>query len=203
MDNILLLASQSQSRRELLSLVKIPFVLVEQEADESECDWALPLPQLVASIAKHKMNQVIMPRGEEGQITFVLTADTLTQDKQGNLLPKPHTQLNAKRMLKVVRHGVRVGTAFCLDKKVFKFDSWQIEERVECFVESYCIFDVPDAMMDEYLQNSIALKASGAITCEGYGAQFFKAINGSYSTIIGLPLFELRVALEQLGFYQL
>lgn len=201
MKNILLLASQSLSRKRLLGQVNIPFVLLDQYADEAACDWALPLPQLVESIAKHKMQQVIMPKGTAGQECFVLTADTLTQDMQGNVLGKPQDRQDAIRMLKAVRNGGRVGTAFCLDKKIFQFDTWQIKERIVRFVEARCIFDVPDHWIDRYLANSIALKASGAITVEGYGEQFFKELDGSYTTIQGLPLCQLRQALDQLGFF--
>jgi len=40
----------------------------------------------------------------------------------------------------------------------------------------------------------------GAGMVEGFGASFLKSINGSYSAVIGLPLFELRDALKKLDF---
>ena len=52
MNNTLLLASKSQSRQRLLRDARIPFAIIEQEADESKCDWALPLEQVVQSIAQ-------------------------------------------------------------------------------------------------------------------------------------------------------
>lgn len=203
MKNILLLASQSQSRRALLSDALISFVLLDQHANEKECDWGLPLPKLVESIAKHKMEQVILPKGEEGKTLFVLTADTLTQDLRGNILGKPESREHAIAMLKAVRPGSREGTAFCLDKKIFRFDSWQVQERIVTFVESHCIFNVPDAWIDRYLENSIALSCSGSIAMDGYGAQFLQSIQGSYTTILGLPMCELRQALEKIGFFEL
>jgi len=201
MNNILLLASQSISRRLLLVKAQIPFVLLDQDANEAECDWGLPLPQLVESIAKHKMAQIIMPQGIEGQHLFVLTADTLTQDKKGTMLGKPSNKQHAYTMLNTIRQGAQVGTAFCLDKKVYRFDRWQIEERVIEYVQAECVFVVPDWAVDYYLENSLAMKASGAITIEGFGAQFLKSINGSYSAIMGLPLYEVRKALEKLNFF--
>lgn len=201
MKNILLLASQSRSRRMLLSQIGVPFVLLDQDADEGQCDWGLPLPKLVESIAKHKMDQVIMPHGSAGQELFVLTADTLTQDLQGNMLGKPHTPERAMQMIRAVRQGALVATAFILDKKIYQFDAWQIKERVIKIVEARLVYDVPEQCIAEYIKNTNALSASGAITIEGYGAQFLKEVDGSYSTIVGLPLFELREALEQLDFY--
>ena len=59
--NILLLGSKSASRKLLLEESLIPYQVVEQEADESECDWGLQLQQLTQSIARHKMDHVVMP----------------------------------------------------------------------------------------------------------------------------------------------
>ncbi|MCX5922118.1 MAG: Maf family protein [Candidatus Dependentiae bacterium] len=49
----------------------------------------------------------------------------------------------------------------------------------------------------------IALEAAHTIAIEEFGAQFLKVIHGSYLTIVGLPLFELREALEELDFFDL
>jgi septum formation protein len=201
MNNILLLASQSQSRRRLLADAAIPFVLLDQSADEKSCDWTLPLQELVLSIAKHKMEQIIMPKSEDGKELFVVTADTLTQDLQGNILGKPESREDAIAMLKAVRAGARVGTAFCLDKKVYRFDSWQTQQRILTFVEAQCVFNVPDMWMNDYLDHSFALTCSGSISLDGYGAQFFRSVYGSYTTVLGLPMTELRQALEKIGFF--
>ena len=75
--NTLLLASSSSSRKMLLDESQIPFKVIYQTADESQCDVGLPFQQLVEAIANHKMNHVIMPEGKEGDLAFVLTADTI------------------------------------------------------------------------------------------------------------------------------
>lgn len=201
MNNILLLASQSPSRRMLLAQASIPFVQLEQAANERACDWTLPLPQLVETIAKYKMEQVIMPARTEDKELFVLTADTLTQDLKGNILGKPDSRERALMMIKSIREGARVGTAFCLDKKVYRFDRWCIEERIVTFVEAQCVFNVPDALIDLYLERSHGLQCSGSMAIDDFGAQFLQSIHGSYTTIVGLPLCQLRQALEKIGFF--
>ena len=45
------------------------------------------------------------------------------------------------------------------------------------------------------------MQASNAIAIEGCGGQFLQWVRGSYTTIVGLPMFELREALEEIGFY--
>ena len=86
----LLLGSKSPSRQMLLNDAQIPFTLVGQDADERQCGWAMPLTQLVATIARHKMEHVVLPAGgQEGAVCFVMTADTLSQDMDGTIHGKP------------------------------------------------------------------------------------------------------------------
>ena len=186
----------------LLRENRIPFSIVSQDADETQCDYTLPLDQLVAAIASHKMDHVILPAGkEEGDVCFVLTSDTLSQDKNGTVHGKPIDRADAIAKIKSARDGSRLCTAFCLDKRVWRAGAWAIEKRIAKCVASEYLFFVPDAWIETYLDNSIGMQASNAIAIEGYGAQFLKYVHGSYSTIVGLPMNELREALEEIGFY--
>lgn len=202
MKHTLLLGSKSYSRKMLLTEAQIPFHVIEQDADEMQCDWTLPLEQAVAAIARHKMEHVIMPSGKQGDVRFVLTADTLSIDAFGKLNGKAMDRADAIGKIRANRNRKNhLATAFCLDRKKFEQGSWQLQERIERVVSSYYTFDVPDAWIDIYLEKSIAMQASGAVAVELFGSQFLKEVDGSYSTIIGLPLFEVREALDQLGFF--
>ena len=198
---VLYLASQSQSRQLLLKECQIPFMVLTQKADETSCDWTLPLEQLVREIAREKMRHVILPDGKENDLSFVLTGDTLSQDEKGNLQGKPVDRFDAIEKLKQLRSRSRIASAFCLDKKIYKNGRWDLISRIEKCVIADHVFDVPDHWIDTYLEKSKGYLASGAIAIEDFGAQFSKIIEGSYSTIRGLPLFELREALEKLGFF--
>jgi septum formation protein len=200
--NQLYLGSKSASRQMLLRENRIPFSIVSQDADETQCDYALPLDQLVAAIALHKMGHVILPSGkEDGDVCFVLTSDTLSQDKNGTVHGKPVDRADAIAKIKSARDGSRLCTAFCLDKRVWRAGGWAVEKRITKRIASEYLFYVPDAWIETYLDNSIGMQASNAIAIEGYGAQFLKSVHGSYSTIVGLPMFELREALEEIGFF--
>lgn len=202
MHNILLLGSKSYSRKLLLDFARISYQVIGQDADETQCDWGLEMPQVVANIARYKMEHVVMPQGTaEGHIAFVLTADTLSQEKDGTIGGKPANLQDAIEKIRRARAGMRTGTAFCLDRKVWAGGQWQIAQRIEQYVEAAYIFDIPEEWIDRYIANTIALTASQAIAIEEYGAQFLKEVRGSYSTIVGLPLFEVREALEKLGFF--
>ncbi len=198
--SILYLASTSASRQKLLKDAGIPYTLAGQSADESQCDWSLPLPQVVERIAVFKMDHVVLPAGMPGQRCFVITADTLSQDSQGTITGKPSSKEQAITMLRAARGGMTTGTAFCLDHKVWQEGAWRVEKRVVDYVQAQYRFEVPDAWIERYLATSPALAASGAITIEDQGFLFLHSINGSYTTIVGLPLYEVRVALEAMGF---
>lgn len=202
MNHTLLLGSKSYSRKMLLTQAQIPFTLLEQNADETRCDWKLPLPLLVAQIALLKMGHVIIPDGKnEGQICFVLTADTMSQDSNGVIHGKPVDRVDAIAKIKAAAHGNYLCTAFCLDKRIWKSGRWQLQKRIQEVVAAEYLFIIPDQWIDRYLQKSIALQTSGAIAIEEFGVQFLKTVQGSYSTIVGLPMFELRQALEQVDFF--
>lgn len=200
--NVLYFGSKSQSRRMLLEESQIPFITINQDADESLCDWGLPLPQLVLSIALYKMQHVILPDGKhEGDRCFVLTADTMSHDKMGVVHGKPVDRADAIAKIKATAAGSFLCTGFCLDRKVWKNDAWVIEERIADVVSAEFMFVVPDNWLDIYLEKTPFLDVSGGIAVEKFGNQFLKMVQGSYSTIIGLPLFEVREALEKLGFF--
>lgn len=203
--NILYLASQSVSRRFLLDQINIPYKVLPQNADEHKCDWSLSPDQVVKNIALYKMDHVILPATsdfQEGDFLYVLTADTVSQDSSGSINGKPKDYQDAVKQLKKSRGLNTIYSAFCLDKKRLINGSWITEDRVLEVISSCYTFDVPDQWIEKYLSSSIGLKTAGAIVIEEFGLQFLKEISGSYTAIIGLPLFELRQALERLNFFK-
>lgn len=198
---ILYLGSTSVSRKALLTSVEIPFICLLMDADETKCDWTLPLPQLVSTIASYKMMQVQLPVGQEAQEIYVLTADTLSEDSAGNITGKPASRDDAKAMIRAARNGMCTCTAFCLEKKQYRQGSWHTTDRIVQAVQAHYFFDVPESWLEWYLIHSRALHGAGAIAIEDHGGLFLREVQGSYTTIIGLPLFELRVALESMGFF--
>lgn len=200
--NTLYLGSKSVSRKALLEQALIPFEIVMQDADEAVCDWTLPLEQAVASIARYKMEHVIVPHVENQEI-FVLTADTLSVDADGNLNGKPLDKVDAIKKI-VTNRGMdhRLATAFCLDRKKKVDNQWIVQQRIEQVVSATYRFDIPDAWIERYLEHSHGMISSGAVAVELYGTQFLQYVHGSYSTVLGLPMYELRQSLEEIGFYK-
>ena len=202
MKQLLYLASSSVSRKNLLKESQIPFSLISQRADESQCSLQQSLESLVRQLAILKMDHIIYPSGKVGQIAFFLTADTMVIDSKNNFYGKPVSREEAVAMIKACRDGVTVGTGFCLERKIFAAESgWRTQERIVGYDQAWCVADVPDAFLDFYLDRVQFLDICGGLTVESFGDQFLKEVRGSYSAILGLPMYKVREALYSLGFY--
>lgn len=193
-NNILYLGSKSFSRQKLLSDSCIPFVVVAQDANEQVCPSDDSLQGLVTAIALQKMDHVIVPDGLEN--LFVLTADTMVQDRLGRIFGKPTSHDEAVMMIKSARNGMRLATAFCLEHRVGS----SVKRIIRVCVAEY-IIDVPDHLIDWILENSIGMQCAGGFAMEATGLQFLKNLNGSFSNLMGLPLYELRHELTLMNFF--
>ncbi len=199
------LASSSRARRELLATMDIPFTVIEQQATEKVRTAGRTFSEQLLAIAEQKMAHVVMPSVTEiqGLIAYVLVADTMGCDLQGRVHGKPKDREDARDKIKALRDGGIVGTAFCMAKKVWQDNAWHGIDEISHYIETKYTMDLPDEWIESYLDHTPDyLSISGAITIEGYGAQFIKTIDGSYSSVLGLPMAEVREALEELGYFE-
>jgi septum formation protein len=179
----------------------ISFTIIPQHASEV-VDSTLQGVDFVAAVARQKMEHANLPVGIDDQICYVLTADSLCADAQGKLYAKPVDRTDAVAQLKALRSYGQVVTAFCLEKRIWK-GQWQLVRRIEGSTVTDYVLDLSDADIEQYLDKIPGyINTSGSLTVEGYGAQFMKTINGSYTGALGLPLCELRAALQELGYFQ-
>jgi septum formation protein len=200
--NCLYLASSSRSRQVLLQEALIPFEVVGHMADEEAADRALPFKELLLVIARSKIDCANLPADVvEGREIYVLAADSMGYDAQGIVHGKPKDRQDAIAKLTSLGDNATTATAYCIDKRIGKNGQWVLVERIERVIEARYRFVVPEAWIDRYLEHSWAMIASGAIAVEFYGAQFLEWVDGSYSAVMGLPMFELRQDLEHLGFF--
>lgn len=197
----LLLGSSSVSRQILLKEAKIPFVLIGHTADED----AIPktsVQETVLNIARFKMEHVAMPQGKEGDVAFVLTADSMVAGPDGVIYGKPKDYADAVKIIRVMATGVSFTyTGFCIEKRTMVNGAWKTERKIESVVGAGCRFAIPEHWIKTYIENSRALEAAGATTIELYGGQFLQSVEGSFTAVMGLPMFEVRQALEELGFF--
>lgn len=201
----LLLASQSPTRQLLLREAQIPFVSVGHSALEV-AGTSSNLDERVMQIAHEKVEAVIIPDSVrcEGCSFFVLSADTLVMDGNGKIYGKPRDRAQAFAMLKAqADFGSIVSTGFCCRRCRWEQGGLIVEQHIEQAVSGRIMYAFSDDLINRYLDALSDYRGyAGALTLEGYGAQFVREIHGSYTGLLGLPLVEVREALKTLGFWR-
>ncbi len=203
--DILLLGSQSSSRKMLLTEAEIPFVTVAHRSSELESIFSGDLAAYVVDIARHKMASLVLPRAQDSvkENIFVLTADSMVQHPpSGEFFSKPENHADAMRMLALARESeMLIMTGCCLREYVVVDGGWEMKRERVWATPTYIEFVVPKDEVDYFLRKApAAMQSAGAGILEGFGANYLKLIRGSFSGGRGLPIFELRVALRELGF---
>ena len=129
--------------------------------------------------------------------TLLLTADT-TLSFDGKIIGKPENRahfIETMRALSNKRH-----TVFSALTLVGKIEGK--EKFVTMLSESTVEFSVlPEEFIERYWQSGEPADKAGGYAIQGMMAGYIRSISGSYSGIMGLPLFELRKALEEFDYY--
>ncbi len=206
MHECLLLVSGSKGRAKLLRDAGIDFEVVEHSSDEWINVDGLSQDQTVCAIALDKMNSFKFPSHiERRNRVLALAGDTLVFSQDGEVFGKPKDKSDAIRMLRRFRHEpVRVVSGCCLREFRPTFGGKWVTADTKTFVGRAEIFySIPEYMLEPYFKaEPNYLDVCGGAKIEGFGAQFVKWISGSYTTIQGIPMFELRQELEKLNFFE-
>jgi len=195
------LASKSPRRRELLAQIGVKFEPLlfrdgsRQDADTDEAPQPGEEPEAyVRRVAVAKVQaawqRIVMRRGLRRMP--VLAADT-TVSLAGEILAKPANRADAERMLRLLagtRH--RVLTAVAVG----------FEQRLEIAVsESLVTFAALDhERVQAYANSGEPLDKAGGYGIQGRAGAFVERLEGSYSGVMGLPLYETLMLLGGLGY---
>lgn len=171
---MLVLASQSPRRAEILRQAGIPFVIRAVPVDESPVAGESPA-DYVRRLAEAKARAV--PAGED---EIVLGADT-TVVAGDEMLAKPLDAADARRMLALLsgrRHEVMTG--ICLRRG---------EERIVDYAVTAVWFEEMTAReIDEYVASGEPMDKAGAYAVQGGASKFIPRIEGCYFNVVGLPI---------------
>jgi len=209
-NNILYVGSQSQARHALLKQAGIPFKVVELSVCEEDAEVSGPVQEQVTALAQYKhigidVPALILAHEESKKPIFLLTADTLIAGcRDGQLYGKPRDKDHARQMLtELSAQEIIVATGMC-------FSVWRYHEEEEGWfnpifetwtAEASAEFYVPESEIEAYLAACpAAMKACAATAVEGPGISYFKSMNGSYTGVLGLDMYELRKKLTAAGF---
>ncbi|HEV2269028.1 MAG TPA: Maf family protein [Steroidobacteraceae bacterium] len=185
-DAVLCLASTSPRRRELLAQIGVPHSVVAAHVDESLLPAEAPT-DYVARLARLKATTV----RQRGEPLPVLAADT-TVVLEGVLYAKPVDRVDALAMLGALSgrtHEVLTAVALATERGVAL--------RVSC--SSVRFRNIERAEIAAYWDTGEPHDKAGGYAIQGYGAAFVAALSGSYSGVMGLPLFETVELLREAG----
>ncbi|MBO0615200.1 MAG: septum formation inhibitor Maf [Pseudomonadota bacterium] len=184
----LILASASPRRRELLAQIGIRFVVQTADVDET------PLPDetpeaLVKRLAILKAETVSL-RLRSGNLP-VLGSDTIGI-LNGELLVKPRDLVDAQQMLRKMSgqsHDILTAVALTTPAGT----------RVKVSRSIVTFRTITDAEILAYWASGEPHDKAGAYAIQGLGAVFIEKLAGSYSGVMGLPLFETAQLLATAG----
>ncbi len=184
----LVLASASPRRRELLAQIGIvPDAVDPADIDEAPHKDELPR-DYAARMAAAKA--VVVAQRHVG--ACILAADTVVACGR-RILPKAEVPETARRCLEMLsgrRHRVYGG--FVLQGPG--------ERRTSRLVMTAVVFkSLSREEIDAYLESGEWRGKAGGYAVQGRAAAFVRRLNGSYSNVVGLPLFETAQALKGLG----
>ena len=189
----LYLASASPRRRELLNQIGIRFeVIYGLEVDESQHQAESP-EQYVTRLACEKAlagYSRIFPPVEARQLAMppVLGADTCIE-LDGEILGKPVDRDDGIAMLqRLSGRSHKVLTAICL------FDGKHERHSLSQSVVSFKVLNLDE--IERYWESGEPVDKAGAYAIQGDAARFVTHLQGSYTGVVGLPLYELSELLQ-------
>ncbi len=193
----LILASASPRRLALLSQIGIvPHRVMPPEIDESPLPLELPRHHALR-LACQKAAHVAAAWGQDHAATeglaHVLAGDTVVAAGR-RILPKTEDVDRARACLRLLsgrRHTVYSAIA------VQAPDGRSATRVVETIV---AFKRLTAAEIDRYLDCGEWQGKAGGYAIQGFAASFVRHISGSYSSVVGLPLFEVCQVLSGLGF---
>lgn len=194
---MLVLASASPRREELLRNAGIPFVV--QPTDIPEVPRAAEAPRAFAErMAREKALTVFRQRPDD----FVLGADTIVI-VDAEILGKPRDAGDAARMLRLLsgrRHQVTTGV--CLVGPQPRTEGQQRESGFEDVRSETTIVTVAALSDDDirsYISTGEPMDKAGAYAIQGRASRWISHIEGDYFNVVGLPVSLVYKMLRERG----
>jgi septum formation protein len=186
----LILASGSPRRAQWLEAMRIPFEKQAPDVDETPL-LDEPPGDMVLRLAETKAE--VIARRNPGR--WVLAADT-TVAMDEHVLGKPEDAADAVRMLMLLQDRVhQVHTGLCLQRDL----------EVHSFVDTAGVRFRPmsEAQAQWYAATGEPMDKAGSYAIQGIGALFVAGVEGSFATVMGLPVERLSEVLSHFGLLNL
>jgi septum formation protein len=183
---MIVLASASPRRSELLTRIGVRFQVDPADLEEAVLPGESP-EENAARLAREKAARV----ADRHPGKWVLSADTVVAVGAANL-GKPQDRADAERMLLLLAGGThRVITAYCL--------RLGLREHARSVTTEVDVAPLTEREIGAYLASGEWQGKAGAYAIQGIFAYAVRAVRGSYTNVVGLPLHEVATDLVRLG----
>ncbi len=182
---MLILASKSPRRKELLSFITEDFRIIPAVGEE-RADRTLPPDEYVCELARHKAEEIAARYPDD----IIIGADTVVAIG-GEILGKPKDAADAKRMLRMLsgaEHHVYTGVCIISGNRKTGF----AEDTAVRF------FELSDKEIEDYTATGEPFDKAGAYGIQGIGALLVSGITGDYYNVMGLPVGRLARELKNM-----
>ena len=186
---MLILASASPRRKDLLEQIGLTFEVETADIDETPYVAEDPTAY-VKRLAEHKAAAVFARQANRSRLV-VLGADT-TVVARGQILGKPVDEADAARMLRLLAgttHQVITGVAIV---------SASAPAMVAAEVTEVEFGPLTEAQIAAYVGTGEPMGKAGAYAIQGRAAKFIPRIAGDYFNVVGLPLARVAAMLAEL-----
>lgn len=184
----LVLASASPRRLDLLKRIGVvPDAVIPAEIDERPRKGELPAPY-ACRMAAEKAAAV---RAREAGV-LILAADTVVAAGR-RILPKTESEAEARQALSLLsgrRHRVHSAVTLVDDQGVARH---RLSTSIVTFKR------LSDGELDAYLATGEWRGKAGGYAIQGHAEALVRALSGSHSGVVGLPLYETRALLRAAG----
>ena len=201
MHSFIYLASQSPRRQELLKQIGIRFEMLLPSPDEDSESIETPLVKEKARIYVERVtlakSAAALARWRKSGLPWapILCADTtvsLPNYPDGEILGKPIDAADAARILTMLSgkvHKVLSSVAVTIHPDERPLQLTQVSEVQ--------FADLSTEQIDTYIASGEPFGKAGAYGIQGLGGTFIPSIQGSYSGIMGLPIYETQLLLDR------
>ena len=188
----IILASESERRQDFFRIMGLPFRVIPSQIDEKIEAGIDPrfAAQKIAVDKTKAVNDILA----EDERTWIAGADTVILHKQ-KIYGKPQSRDHAQEMLQNFQgstHEVITGLAL-LNSRKNVCDSCSVTSEVSFAA-------MTEAEIDWYLDSGEWEGAAGSYKIQGLASCFITKISGSYTSIVGLPLYEFYAMLKSNGY---
>lgn len=185
------LASRSPRRAELLQQIGIAFEVLPSDIDESVREHESPADYVIRLAREKAVTCLGNLQMQQAAMLPILAADT-TVSIDDIILGKPESDAEARAMLQRMsgrRHEVHTGIAVATEAGVqTAISTTHVEMKA-----------LTDAEITAYIATGEPADKAGAYGIQGLAGIFIKHIEGSYTGVMGLPIYETAMLLKHAG----